>query len=232
VRQAGRDREGDETGKSFEQGGTMRYRYCCLFLIMVFSLLQVSCGSQAGAPGSEGDTGIKINAVVTPSYNASSSYSVDVFQDLCDPGPPPVFEVFTDHSAVVDITATPVNPLLDIQPGDLYVEEYTVDFYRSSDSVGAPPILSDRRFMSFTIPAPAPGGEVTVSATVILIDLPRKEQYANDMLSGQYTSALSGIAFINNYTAVYTFYGKNEFGTHFSFTATTNFQIGSFDYCV
>ena len=211
----------------------MRYRYCCLFLIMMFSLFQVSCGSQPGSPGSEGDTGIILDSVVTPSYNGTSTYSVDVFQELCDPGPPPVFEIFTDHSAVLDIVATPMNPLLDVQPGDLYVEEYTIDYYRSSDSVGAPPIVSDRRYMSFTIPAPTPGGSSSVTTTVVLVDLPRKDRYGTDMLSGQFSSALgsSAFAYLNNYTAVYTFYGKNAFGTHFSFTATTFFQIGSFDYC-
>jgi hypothetical protein len=210
----------------------MRYRYFGLFLILMCALFQASCGSQPGAPGSEGDTGVKLDAMVTPFYNGGNAYSVDVAQEICDPGPPPVFEVFTDHAVVLDITATLERPDLNIQPGNLYVEEYTIDFYRSSDSVGAPPILSDRRFASLVIPVPtAGGGSVSVTTTLVLVDLPRKDQYYNDMLSGQYSSALSGLAFINNYTAVYTFYGKNEFGTHFKFTATTNFQIGDFDYC-
>jgi hypothetical protein len=68
---------------------------------------------------------------------------------------------------------------------------------------------------------------VTVSG-LTLVDLVRKLQYQDDVLSGRYSSAP---AYINNYTAVYTFYGKNDFGENFTIKATMNFQIGDFDYC-
>lgn len=212
----------------------MRYRYGRLFLILMVVLFQVSCGSQPGAPGSDGDTGVIINAVLTPNYLGGDTYSVDVVQQICEEGPPPEYEDFTDHSVVLDIVATPERPdLVDIQPGNLYVEEYTIDYYRDSDSVGAPPIMSDRRYFTFVIPAPAASETSEVQVMLVMVDLPRKNKYLDDMLTGQFTSALGGYAgaIINNYTAVYTFYGKNAFGTDFRFTATTHFQIGSFDYC-
>jgi hypothetical protein len=211
----------------------MRYRYGCLFLILMFALFQVGCGSQPGAPGSDGDTGVIVDATVIPNYLGGDTYSVDVVQQICDPGPPPTIEDFTDHSVVLHLIATLERPDLAIQPGNLYVEEYTIDFYRDSDSVGAPPIMSDRRFFTIVIPAPVGGGTTDLTATLVMVDLPRKDKYLSDMLTGQYTSALGGFAdaIINNYTVVYTFYGKNEFGTDFRFTASAHFQIGNFDYC-
>jgi hypothetical protein len=123
------------------------------------------------------------------------------------------------------MTARLINPNTTFQAGTLYVEKYTVQFRRSSDSIGAPPIQSDTRYTTIVIPAPAGTGVTTVEDTVILVDLIRKDQYKADVTSGQYNSDL------NNYTALYTFEGKNEYGENFSFKAQTNFQIGNFDYC-
>lgn len=213
----------------------MKQRYYILFFIFLFFLSQVSCGKQPGQPGSDGDTGLILSATITPHYNGVDTKSVDVRQEVCDPGPPPVLEIFTDHQAIAVFTATLERPDLTVLPGTLYIQQYTVDFYRSSDSVGAPPIASDRRFTTIVIPPPAIGTTTptTVTATLILVDLPRKQQYLNDMtlVPPQFTSALGGIALINNYTAVYTFYGTNDFGDSFSIQATTDFQIGLFDYC-
>jgi len=211
----------------------MKQRYYILLFIFLFFLSQASCGKQPGQPGSAGDTGLILSATLTPHYNGTDTYSVDVHQEVCDPGPPPVLEIFTDHNAVATFTATLERPDLTVLPGTLYIQQYTIDFYRSSDSVGAPPIASDRRFMTIVIPPPAVGSTTptTVTATLVLVDLTRKLQYYNDMLTGQFTSALNNTDLINNYTAVYTFYGQNDFGDSFSIQATTNFQIGLFDYC-
>jgi hypothetical protein len=104
-----------------------------------------------------------------------------------------------------------------------------VEFRRSTDSIGAPPIESDTRYKTIIITPPATGIVAnTVEDTVILVDLKRKEQYSTDMLSGMYTS---GSAYLNNYTATYTFEGKNQFGDSFSFKAQVDFQIGNFNNC-
>lgn len=199
----------------------------CCFLSTIFLW---GCGGGAGSPGSKGteDTGVEVDAIVTPSYLNENTYSVDTFRDICDPGPPPELENFTDHSATLTISARLINPNTTFQAGTLYVEKYTVEFKRSTDSVGAPPILSDTRYETIVIPAPIATGITTVEDTVILVDLIRKDQYRTDVTSGQYNS---GTAYLNNYTAVYKFEGKNEYGEKFSFKAQTDFQIGWFDYC-
>ena len=186
--------------------------------------IELKCGTDRQPEG----TGVVLDAVITPVYLGSHTYSVDAFQIMCNPGPPPVAEDFTDHNATIAITARLINPNTTFQAGTLYVEKYTVEFKRSSDSIGAPPIQSDTRYKTIVIPAPTGTGVTTVEDTVVLVDLIRKDQYRFDVTSGQYSS---GPSYLNNYTAIYTFEGKNEYGAIFSFKAQTDFQIGSIDYC-
>ena len=205
-----------------------------IFLFAVYCLLSAvflwGCGGGSGSPGSKGteDTGVEVDAIVTPLYLNENTYSVDIVQDICDPGPPPEIEDFTDHNATLSLTARLINPNTTFQAGNLYIEKYTVEFRRSADSLGAPPIQTDTRYKTIVIAAPAGSGITTVDDTVILVDLIRKDQYLSDVTSGQYNS---GMAYLNNYTAVYTFEGKNEYGEKFTLKAQTDFQIGWFDYC-
>lgn len=201
---------------------------CCSLLVAVFLW---GCGSGAGAPGSDGTekTGVIIDAFITPTYLGDNTYSVDVVQQICDPGPPPTVEDFTDHGATVTINTRLINPNPPLPPGTLFVEKYTIEYRRSTDSIGAPPIETDTRFNTIVITPPASGtGTNTLETSVVFLDLKRKDKYLTDMLSGQFTS---GLALINNYTALYTFEGKNQYGESFSFKAQTDFQIGSFDNC-
>ena len=210
----------------------MKKNRCFLFAVccLLSTVFLWGCGGGSGSPGSKGteDTGVEVDATITPLYLNENTYSVDVFQDICDPGPPPEVEDFTDHSATLSMTARLINPNATFQAGTLYVEKYTVEFRRSADSLGAPPIQTDTRYKTIVIPAPAGSGTTTVEDTVILVDLIRKDQYADDITSGRYNS---GMAYLNNYTALYTFVGKNEYGEDFTFKAQTDFQIGWFSYC-
>lgn len=217
--------------KSITGGKMKKGHFLLTIYALIVTVLLWGCGGGGpGSPGSSGteDTGVIIDATVVPTYLGKDTYSVDAVQQICDPGPPPKYETFTDHNATVTINARLMNPNTTFKVGTLYVEKYTVEFRRSNDSIGAPPIESDTRYHTIVITPPAGNGVSTVETTVILVDLKRKEKYLNDMLSGQYTS---GMAYINNYTAIYRFYGKNEFGTDFSFEAHVDFQIGSFDNC-
>ena len=203
------------------------FTVCCLLL----AVFLWGCGSGPGSPGSTGseDTGIIVDAQVIGRYQDTDGiYSVDAFQNVCSEGPPPVLEFFADHQATVTFTARLVNPSTTFQIGNLYIDKYTVEFRRSTDSIGAPPIESDKRFKTITITAPVGSGTTTLTDTLILVDLIRKVQYSNDMLSGRYGS---GPAFINNYTAIFTFYGKNDFGKEFKIKTQMDFQIGDFDVC-
>ena len=186
-------------------------------------------GGPVGSPGSSGGTGISLTPIMIPTYNGGNTSSVDVTQQICEPGPPPDFEIFTDHGATLTILANLIDPG-NTSPGTLFVEKYTVEYRRSADSIGAPPILTDTRFDVIAIIPPVGTGTSTTTRTgLTFVDLPRKNKYDTDMRSGLFTS--SPLARINNYTAIYTFEGKNQFGTAFQFQVQTPFQIGDFDYC-
>ena len=219
--------------KKIKTGGKMKRVHFLLFTVccLLLTVFLWGCGSGPGSPGSTGseDTGIIVDAQVTGLYNGTETTSVDAFRDVCSEGPPPVLEIFTDHQATVTFTARLVNPTTTVQVGNLYIDKYKVEFRRSTDSIGAPPIESDTRFQTITITAPVGSGTTTVTISgLTLVDLIRKEQYANDMLSGRYGSNPTTI---NNYTAIYTFFGKNDFGKDFTIKAQMNFQISDFDNC-
>lgn len=219
--------------KKIKTGGKMKRIHFLLFTVccLLLAVFLWGCGSGPGSPGSTGseDTGIIVDAQVIGRYQDTDGiYSVDAFQNVCSEGPPPVLEFFADHQARVTFTARLVNPSTTFQIGNLYIDKYTVEFRRSTDSIGAPPIESDKRFKTITITAPVGSGTTTLTDTLILVDLIRKVQYSNDMLSGRYGS---GPAFINNYTAIFTFYGKNDFGKEFKIKTQMDFQIGDFDVC-
>jgi hypothetical protein len=219
--------------KKIKTGGKMKRVHFLLFAVccLLLTVFLWGCGGP-GSPGSTGseDTGIIVDAQVVGRYlDTDGVYSVDAFQDVCDPGPPEVLEIFTDHQATATFTARLVNPTTTFQVGNLYIEKYTVEFRRSTDSISAPPIESDKRFETITITAPVGSGTTTVTISgLILVDLVRKIQYQDDMLSGRYGP---NPFIVNNYTAIYTFYGKNDFGKEFKIKATMNFQISDFDNC-
>lgn len=211
----------------------MKKRFFLLFLlyISVLSVILYGCGGGAGAPGSKGteDTNVILDAQVVGLYLGGNTNDVDTFWSICDEGPPPVYEAYTAHQAEVTFTASLINPNPTIKPGTLYIDKYTIEYKRSNDSLGAPPIEKATLFKSITIAPPLAGtGTTTVQTSIFLVDIPRKEQYSDDVMSGRYSYHPY---YLNNYTAIYTFYGKNDYGESFSIKAQMDFVIGSFDYC-
>jgi len=201
------------------------------YIFVLSAIFFYGCGGGGpGSPGSDGSekTGVVLEATIVPTYNGDNVYSVDAFRDLCDEGPPPEYEYFADHGAVLTVNARLLNPDTTFQPGTLYIEKYTIKYYRSSDSIGAPPIETDVRYISLPITPPLGGsGFTSVSTTVVFLDLVRKIQYNDDMSGG----ASSSTYYLNNYTAVYKFEGKNDFDEKFSFEVQADFQIGNFNNC-
>lgn len=196
--------------------------------LLLFTFLLSGCGSGPGSPGSTGteDTGIMLDAIITPLYIGKNTNSVDVVQQTCTSGTP---ETFTDHSATLTVTARLINTNPQIPPGILYVEKYTVEYRRSQDSIGAPPIETDTRYGTIVITPPQSGtGSTTTTVTVIFVDLKRKDKYLSDVQSGAYSYSS---AYLNNYTATYTFEGQSQYGKRFTFMVQADFQMGSFDNC-
>ncbi len=198
-----------------------------IFSILIFITI-LGCGSEGpGSPGSEGteDIGIITDANITPTYFDNNTPSVDAFRDLCDTDE---YEPFANHTADVTITARLLNPNTTFPPGNLYIEKYTIQYRRSADSIGAPPIETYVGYQSIVIPQPSGQGTTEVTQTLVFLDLLRKDKYALDILSGQYSS---GPYYLNNYTATYILEGKNEYGQKFKIKASADFQIGNFNNC-
>ncbi len=225
-----------------------------LFLIAILMLLLLltlsGCGSGgSGAPGSSGsdNTGVMLESYVRPYYisggwtisntettsnitfSGNFTNAVDVTQIDCDPDPNITNpEPMDEHSAILVINAKLLNPNNPIKPNNLYITEYKIDYFRSTDSLTAPPIESDRRFRSILIGVPPASGNWYSAASVVLVDLIRKMKYVQDLNSGMYT-ARPGL--LNNYTAEYTFYGQDSNGKSFSFKVRHDFTMGAYDNC-
>ena len=204
-----------------------------LILLALSSLLVTvflwGCGSGPGSPGSYGceDVGLICDVTLTPTYQDKNTYSVDAFQQICDLGPPPTYEIFTDHSATATISLWRLNPNSTFLINPVYIEKYTIEFRRSTDSIGSPPIQSFTGYQTIVLTPPTGTTINTVDTTVVLVDLIRKIQYQTDVLSGRYSF---GPAYINNYTASYIFEGQSM-GKAIRIFGQVPFQIGSFDYC-
>ncbi len=199
------------------------FAVCCL----LSAVYLWGCGGGSGSPGSTGteDTGVMVDATVTPVYLGENTASVDAFRGDCDEDPDAVDpEDFEDHMATLNLTARLINANTSFKAGNLYIRKYTIEFRPLPDSLNAPPIQSYTGGDTIVIPAPSGSGTTTVQAPVRFVDLIRKGQYADDIMT-------SGGRSLNNYTAVYTFSGENEFGKKFSFITTRDFQIGPFDNC-
>ena len=198
--------------------------YCLLSAVFIWG-----CGSGPGSPGSYGceDVGLICDVAITPTYQDANTSSVDAFRDICDIGPPPVYGYFADHSATATISLRRLNPNSTFLINPVYIERYTIEFRRSTDSIGAPPIQTFTGYKTITLTPPSGTAINTFDATVVLVDLLRKDQYAIDVLSGRYSS---GRYYINNYTASYIFEGQS-LGKAIKIFGQVPFQIGSFDYC-
>lgn len=207
--------------------------FLLFFIFVISAIFFYGCGGGGpGSPGSDGSdkTGVILEATLAPIYLGNNTNSVDAFRNPdCDNDPTTDDpEPFTDHSATLTVNARLLNPNTTFRPGNLYIEKYTIKYYRSSDSIGAPPIETDVRYISLPITPPTGTNVTQVTTTITFLDLVRKDKYESNMLSGAFSSSL---AFINNYTAVYKFEGKNDFDEKFSFEVQADYQIGNFCYC-
>jgi hypothetical protein len=215
-------------------GGKMKRSLLLLFTVccLLFAFFLWGCGTGPGAPGSIGceDFGLICEATITPTYLGANTDNVDAVQDICDPGPPPTFEDFTDHGALAAISVRLMNPNASITPPPLFIERFTIEYRRNNDSIGTPPIQSDSRSVTFSITPPTGNNINTVTRSVIFVDLPRKDKYLQDMVSGIFSSALNNPSIINNYTAIYTFEGQIQ-GKRVSIHATKDFSIGHYLNC-
>lgn len=212
-----------------------RSSFLTLFALLLIAGFLTSCGGGgAGAPGScnTEKTGVILDISISPYYQKPDylTYSVDIIRNICvTPEGVEYDEYFADHSANIGISARLINPTPSIQPGTLYIEKYTIEYIRANDSIGAPPIEFDTKITLGEIVINPPESGTGSTKTIVegpLVDLKRKNKYLEDIRSDRFDTNIP-----HKYTAIYRFEGKNQYGKDFCAVATTNFQIGSFDYC-
>jgi len=208
-----------------------------VMLLTLFCVLSAVffCGCGGSGPGSPGSTecenfGLICSVTITPVYLGSNTDNVDAAEDVCDPGPPAVFEKFTDHAAIVAVSLQLINPNTTLTPSSLFIESYTIEYRRSNDSIGSPSIQSDTRFISFSVTPPTGTDISTVTQSLIFVDIPRKDKYYQDVLSGVFGATTGSPSFINNYTAIYTIQGQIN-GTKVTIIGTKSFSIGDYNNC-
>jgi len=70
--------------------------FLLFFIFVISSIFFYGCGGGGpGSPGSDGsgNTGVILDASIQPTYNGEDTDSVDSFQNVCDDGPPPVYDI-------------------------------------------------------------------------------------------------------------------------------------------
>lgn len=182
-------------------------------IAIITALLVFGCGEGGpGSPGSWGQnkTNQMVSALITP-----STTTVDAITTCADGSAKS--PLLTADDADVTVTVTQLNPALPV--GSLFVERYTLDFF--TQTPGAPPMASySSGFLSIDISG-------TPNIDVIMVDLNRKIQYTQDITSGKYQPRNQ----YQTYTAKYTFYGKDQYGSNFGFISQTTFSIGDYSPC-
>jgi hypothetical protein len=221
--------------------------YYLAVILFLLSFLASCGGGGAGAPGTGGmdDIGVTLEAEILPYYLSATwtisddgrritttgnfTNAVDVTQVDCDPDPNITeLEPMASHTALLVVNAKLLNPNSPFKPGTLFITEYRIDYFRSTDSLTAPPIESVRRYVTILITPPSDAGNRYSAASVEFVDLIRKFEYVRLIDGGMYASRPG---YLNNYTAEYTFYGKDSHDKSFSFKVRADFSIGAYNYC-
>lgn len=213
----------------------MKKRYFLLFTVYCLLLTLWGCGTGPGAPGSTGceDFGLICEvASITPTYLGADTSDVDAYDGTCGTTTPYTPEPWGDHTATIVINVSLMNPTASVTPPPLFIENYSIQYVALNDSIGAPPIQSYSNSLTLEITPPPTGTPVsTVTQTgLIFVDIPRKNQYWNDMQSGVFSSAMNNPNYINNYSAIYTIQGQIQ-GTTVTMIGTAGFSIGNYNYC-
>jgi len=197
----------------------MKRSYFLLFTVcsLLFSVLLWGCGGGGeGTFCSKGaeDIGVDICVTVTP----KDSSNVNAFVTDCDnSGTIDSKELLKDHLATVSITSKKINPQSTFDPYPITIKGFTITYI--PDRIDSPGIREFTPLGPVNIQLFSDG---TISQDVDLVDIERKDEFAQDINSGRFNSNLP-----QRYTAVYKFFGE-KFGKQFESEGWTTFTIGAF----
>lgn len=184
-------------------------------------LLLWGCGAGPGAPGSSGseDTGIQINSV-TIIGNDATPKDVDVNVHLCSDGKPePILLLRED--ATITVNASKLNPKSTFNPFPASVEECTITYRKPNDDPAAPIIEAWTIFPNCAI------GEGSNSCVVNLLDIQRKRDFWNDIITGKNVPAKMPVRYVAAYDCKYV----NNVGKSGHFQVEYEIFLADFELC-
>jgi len=151
----------------------MKYMHHMLFLTGFLAMFLAGCGG-GGAPGSSGSqhTQVVINSVNI----TAESPDLDANIHVCPDGTPETGLFREDATLTVDVS--PIDPNLEQSPLPATVQECTVT-YKKANEDPASPILE-----SLTLYPNCALSEGENTCTITLLDIQRKKDYWNSVISG------------------------------------------------
>jgi hypothetical protein len=164
-------------------------------MMLLLSLSLLSCGGGGGAPGTgSGDTGIQVQSVLL----SIESDDIDVYQHpfACDGEPE---DPLTDANVTMNITAAALNPDPTFSPFPANIEYCSMSY--TSVVLGAPIIEAKTIYPNCSF------ADGTTSCTLDLLNIARKTQWWDDLVSGKFSPA----EYPTKYTVVYECKYQNNF---------------------
>ena len=164
-------------------------------LLLLLSLSLLSCGGGGGAPGTgSGETQIQVQSILL----SAESNDIDVFQSAtaCDGEPE---DPLTDALVTMNITAAAFNPDPTFSPFPANIEYCFVTY--TAGPLGSPIIESKTIFPNCTFI------EGETSCDLDLINIARKTQWWDDLVSGKFDPA----EYPTKYTVIYDCRYQNNF---------------------
>lgn len=198
------------------------FKFFCLISVL---WILASCKTSGGPDGCAGFEKIvscvQIVNIAPQNSTGDNSSDVDAFQDLCEPGPPPVFEALTKHSAEITFS----NDQLPTADGglDILLTSYSITYRLINCPPGASgcPPLSSPPSQNINVLIPT-GADVTTTVDFVPLDV--KRQYRD--AGGEDGDAAP------LYEAHYVFRGGTRpFTAEVTISGNAEFHITNFNLC-
>ncbi len=198
-----------------------QYIFPAFILIAGFFIL-VGCGGSGtgGSPGSSGseNTGIIIQHVDIIG-NDETPEDIDVNNHLCPDGELEPINALHREDATLLIEAALVNPAFDTFPAS--VEQCNITYLRSDDDPAAPIIEAWTVFPNCII------DDGSNDCIVNLIDIQRKVDFWDDLISGKFVPKNYATRYIAQYDCTY----MNNFREEGSFSVEYEIFLADFETC-
>lgn len=188
-------------------------RLALFFSLLVLLGLLSGCGGGGGSSISDKvwynvSLSIKMDSINPRSCRAN----VDAFANACDDG-----TFLIEHFTPAIFTLTRMDSKVD--PGPLYLEKYTITYLPLNPGSPIIPALTVYHTQQLN--------EGINTLTVAVMDVQRKEAFANLFLTGQHSMT----ALPSGYTLAYVFYGRNSYGQQWKHEAHATIFAGQYNEC-